>query len=140
MTRWEVGGGRWEVGGAKEREGRVAAQTFRDLVAWQRAMDLVAMVYEGSRGWPREEVFGLTSQVRRAAVSVVANIAEGQGRSGPREFLHHLSLADGSLAEVEALMLVAGRLAYVDGPTVDRVVEHVDGVRRPLRGLIQPLS
>ena len=98
------------------------------------------MVYEGSRGWPREEVFGLTSQVRRAAVSVVANVAEGQGRSGPREFLHHLSLADGSLAEVEALMLVAGRLTYVDGPTVDRVVEQVNGVRRPLRGLIQRLS
>ena len=115
-------------------------KSFRDLVAWQRAMDLVVTVYEGSRGWPREEVFGLTSQVRRATVSVVANIAEGQGRIGPREFARYLSVADGSLAEVEVLMLVARRLAYVDQPAVDRLVEQVNGVRRPLRGLINRLS
>ncbi len=117
----------------------MAIQTFRDLVAWQRGMDLVATVYQVSNGWPAEEMFGLTSQVRRAAVSIVANIAEGQGRSGPREFLHHLSIADGSLSEVEALMLVAARLGYAAEQTVDQVVELIVSVRRPLRGLIQRL-
>jgi four helix bundle protein len=85
----------------------VSIQSFRDLVAWQRAMDLAEGVYHATSTWPRDEVFGLTAQVRRAAVSVMANIAEGHGRTGSREFLHHLSIADGSLSEVEAHLLFA---------------------------------
>jgi four helix bundle protein len=114
-------------------------KSFRDLVAWQRAMDLVAMVYETSRGWPRDEAFGLTSQIRRAVVSVVANIAEGQGRSGSREFAHHLSIADGSLSEVEALVLVSVRLRFVDNETEAHLIHQVNAVRRPLRGLMTRL-
>jgi four helix bundle protein len=90
---------------------------FRDLVAWQRAMDLAEGVYHASATWPREEVFGLTAQARKAAVSVMANIAEGQGRTGPREFMHHLSIADGSLSEVEAHLLFAHRLRFLDDTT-----------------------
>ncbi len=119
---------------------RSEAQSFRDLVAWQRAMDLVDAVYVMSRRWPSEETFGLTAHVRRAVISVVANIAEEQGRSGSREFRHHLSLADGSLSEVEALPLVAARLRYIDAPTLDRAVGQVHRVWRPRRGLIQRLG
>ncbi len=108
--------------GSEDGGRRSEGHSFRDLVAWQRAMDLVEMVYEVSRRWPSEETFGLTAQARRAVVSIVANIAEGQGRSGPREFRHHLSLADGSLSEVEALLLVASRLRYIDVSTLDRAI------------------
>ncbi len=93
-------------------------------------------MYRVTRVWPRDEVFGLTGQVRRAAISVTANIAEGQGRSGPREFLHHRSIAHGSLAEVESLLLVSHRQGYVDTPDLDRLFVVLDETRRLLRGLI----
>ena len=102
----------------------MAVQSFRDLIAWQRAMDLAESIYDATRDWPPEEQFGLTSQVRRAAVSVMANIAEGQGRTGPREFLHHLSIADGSLSEVEAHLLFAHRLRFIDEATLDSLLQR----------------
>jgi four helix bundle protein len=77
----------------------MSVQSYRDLAAWQKAMDVVETVYRATQQWPREEVYGLTNQARRAAVTVPANIAEGQGRRGPTEMLHHLSIADGSLHE-----------------------------------------
>ena len=73
------------------------AVNYRDLRVWQRAMDLFDALYEVSETWPKRELFGMTDQLRRAALSVPANIAEGQGRRGPKEFLHHLSIAKGSL-------------------------------------------
>src|SRR6476659_1156091 len=94
-----------------------AVRSYQDLVAWQKAMDLVELVYGATRGFPREEVYGLTSQVRRAAVSVPSNIAEGQGRASTKEFLHHLSIARGSLFEVETQVLVAQRLGYLPPDT-----------------------
>ena len=111
-------------------------RSFRDLIAWQRAMDLV---YRVTRGWPSGRGVRPTGQVRRAAISVTANIAEGQGRSGPREFLHHLSIAHGSLAEVESLLLVSHRQGYVDTPDLDRLFVVLDETRRLLRGLIRSL-
>jgi four helix bundle protein len=117
----------------------MAVGSFRDLVAWQRAIDLAEAIYHATCDWPSEERFGLTSQIRRAAVSVMANIAEGQGRTGSREFLHHLSIADGSLSEVEAHLLFAHRLRFIDKATLDRLLQHLETTRRPLRGLIQRL-
>jgi four helix bundle protein len=89
------------------------AKKYSDLIAWQKAMDLVAVVYQLTAEFPKAEVYGLTSQLRRAAVSVPSNIAEGYARSGRREFAHALSIALGSLAEVETQILIAERLGYL---------------------------
>jgi four helix bundle protein len=89
------------------------AQNYRDLIAWQRAMDLVEAVYAATATFPPDERFGLSSQVRRAAVSVASNIAEGQGRRSRAEFGRFLSIAHGSLREVETQLLIAARLLYV---------------------------
>src|SRR6476619_3552207 len=97
----------------------MAGQGYQDLVAWQRAMDLTERVYRLTSTWPKGEVFGLTSQIRRAASSVPANIAEGQGRNGPKEFLHFLGIANGSMREVETYLILAFRLQYCDKATFD---------------------
>ena len=132
-------GRRSEVGGPKSGRILMAIGSFRDLIAWQRAIDLAEDIYHATCDWPSDERFGLTSQIRRAAVSVMANIAEGQGRTGSREFLHHLSIADGSLSEVEAHLLFAHRLRFIDEATLDRLLQHLEKTRSPLRGLIQRL-
>jgi four helix bundle protein len=87
--------------------------TYRDLKVWQTAMDLVGAVYRLTREFPKEETYGLTIQLRRAAVSIASNIAEGKGRSSDKELLHFLSNAKGSLFEVETQIMIADRL----GPT-----------------------
>jgi four helix bundle protein len=86
-------------------------QSYRDLIVWQRSMELVGLVYELSRKFPNEELFGLTSQIRRAAVSVPSNIAEGQGRKSTKDFLRHLSISYGSLMETET----HGQIAEMQG-------------------------
>ena len=117
--------------------GRV--QKYRDLVAWQKAMDLVEQVYRVSKSWPREEQYGLTNQARRAAVSVPANIAEGQGRTGNRELAHHLSIAQGSLAELETLLLIAQGLDYLDAADCDPLLARAAETSRVIGGLIRSL-
>jgi len=118
----------------------MAGLGYRELVAWQRAVDLVERVYRLTSDWPPTEIYGLTSQVRRAAVSVPANIAEGQGRSSRKEFAHHLSIAFGSLCEVETHLLIANRLAYIDLPTFEELIDQTTGVAKPLHGLIRSLQ
>jgi four helix bundle protein len=112
---------------------------YRDLDAWQRAMDLVENVYRLTRRWPREEQHGLTDQVRRAVISIPANIAEGQSRTGTREYLHHLSIAHGSLREVETYLHVALRLEYCDTTTFTPMMAHATEVGFLLRGLMRKL-
>jgi len=102
-------------------------------------MGLVTSIYDATRQWPREEQFGLTAQVRRAAVSIPSNVAEGHRRSGPREFSHHLSVAFGSLCEVETQLLIAERLRYSGTETMAALRQQVFEVRRPLRGLLRSL-
>src|SRR5689334_7896665 len=94
-------------------DGSRAVKKYSDLIVWQKAMDFAELVYAATQSWPRDELYGLTSQVRRAAVSVPSNIAEGQGRLSTKEFIHHISIARGSLLEVETQLLLAQRLGYI---------------------------
>lgn len=112
---------------------------YRDLLVWQRSMAVVSAVYRASRGWPRVELYGLTGQTRRAAVSVPANIAEGQGRTGAKEFAHHLSIAKGSLHELETLILIALDLGYIDGDECNALLAQTDEVARLIGGLLRRL-
>jgi four helix bundle protein len=121
------------------RVGAAAKPGFQDLVAWQRAMELVTAVYRVTREWPREEQYGLTSQVRRAAVSIPSYLAEGHGRSGPREYAHHVSIAFGSLCELETQMLIGERLGYANDDTISELMTKTAEVRRLIRGLIRSL-
>jgi four helix bundle protein len=102
-------------------------------------MALVGSVYRASGSWPREEQYGLTNQTRRAAVSVPANIAEGQGRTGSKELIHHLSIAQGSLAELETLILIAQDLHYLNDADCDTLLARATEVSRLIGGLIRSL-
>ena len=106
---------------------------------WQKAMDLVEEVYKASKAFPREEVYGLTSQIRKAAVSIPSNIAEGQGRSTTPDFLRHLSIAYGSLREVETQTLIADRLHYLAQEKCQEIMNLAGEVGRLLNGLMTSL-
>jgi four helix bundle protein len=113
----------------------MAVLHYRELIAWQKAMDLVELVYRLTHRFPREELYGLTSQVRRAAVSVPSNIAEGQGRGVGAEFAHHLRIANGSRQEVETQLLIAVRLGYITEDECGSVFCLLEEVGRLLAGL-----
>jgi four helix bundle protein len=89
------------------------AKSFKDLVVWQKAMDLSVAVYQLTKAFPKEEMFGLTSQMRRAAVSIASNIAEGEGRKSKKEFSHFLAIALGSKAELETQMLLCEKVGLL---------------------------
>lgn len=115
-------------------------KNYQELIAWQRAMDLVEDVYKATKDFPREEIYALTSQIRRAAVSIPSNIAEGQGRRTTADFLRHLSIAYGSLREVETQALIAGRLRYIAQTKLDEVMNRAGEVGRLLNGLMSSLA
>jgi four helix bundle protein len=117
----------------------VSGQTYRDLFAWQKAIELVENVYQATRNWPKEELYGLTNQIRRAAVSVPANIAEGQGRSSPKAFAHHLTIAYGSLYEVETHLVIAQRLRYIEVAEFQDLMNQAAEIGRLLNGLMRKL-
>jgi four helix bundle protein len=102
-------------------------------------MDLAEEVYRVTQSWPRDELYGLTNQVRRAAVSVPANVAEGKGRYGTAEFLHFLSIARGSLHEMETHLLLGQRLGYSTQQQVTALLGQSDEVGRLLAGLVRSL-
>ena len=112
---------------------------YRELIAWQKAMALVKRVYGLSTFFPSDERFGLTSQVRRAAVSVPSNIAEGQGRDSTAEFIHHLSIAYGSLMEVETQVLIGQDLGYLQEENVTEFLNESAETGRVINGLMRSL-
>jgi len=114
-------------------------QSYRDLIVWQKAVDLAPEVYRLIRRFPKEETYGLADQARRAAVSIPANIAEGQARQHTREFLQHLSIAKGSLGELDTLLIVAGRLRYLTEQELVEVDKKLLDLRKPLLILIGKL-
>ncbi|MGQ0633168.1 MAG: four helix bundle protein [Planctomycetaceae bacterium] len=104
----------------------MSISSYRDLQVWQRGMDLVVACYRLAKRFPDEERFGLVSQLQRAAVSVPANIAEGRGRSTTRDFLRHLSIACGSLAELETHIAIGVRLGYVQSLDIEPILAEAD--------------
>ena len=111
-------------------------KTHKNLDVWKRSMNLVEMIYELTNSFPREEIYGLTNQIRRAAVSIPSNIAEGAARSGKKEFLKFLYISLGSLSEVETQLIIAKRLAYIKDYDENELTE----VKRMLIGLINSLK
>ena len=115
-------------------------KSYRDLDAWQLAMETVVATYRISRGFPSDERFGLTSQIRRAAVSIPANIAEGRGRLGSGEFRHGVSIARGSVAEVETDLAIGVALDFVDPGAVVELNSNLDRLSKMLFGLYKSLK
>ena len=111
-------------------------RSYRDLIAWQKAMKFVTQIYEVTQRFPSEERYGLTNQLRRASVSVPSNIAEGQARFSQKEFHHFLSMAGGSLVELETQLLIARNLKYISEADADTLLAAADELGRVLNGLI----
>jgi four helix bundle protein len=118
----------------------MGVKSYADLIAWQKAMDLVEAIYLMSARFPREELYVTTSQIRRAAISIPSNIAEGQGRWNTGEFIHFLGIAHGSLCELETQTLIAARLKFVPQADTEPVLCGAAEVGRLIHGLRKSLS
>jgi four helix bundle protein len=118
----------------------MGVKSYRELIVWQKAMDLAETVYRLTSGFPKEETYGLRRQVRRSAVSVPSNVAEGQGRRSTPDFLHFLSIARGSLCEMETQVLLAERLGYVNRHDGSRLLDQAAEVGRLINGLSKALA
>lgn len=115
-------------------------KSYRDLIAWQRAMDFVTSVYQATAKFPRDEIYGLASQLRRSAVSIPSNIAEGHGRQTTRDFINFLSIAYGSLNEAQTQVLIANRLGYLNSDECRELESRSSEVGRLINGLSRSLS
>jgi four helix bundle protein len=117
----------------------VAVRSYHELTAWQKAMDLVETIYSATRGFPANEMYGLTNQVRRAAVSIPSNIAEGQGRGAGKEFAHFLTIAQGSVCEVDTQLWIAARLGFLSEVDTAHLIAQTGEVGRLICGLSKTL-
>ena len=114
-------------------------RAHEDLRVYEAGMELVKEIYEITKGFPKEELYGITGQVRRAAVSVVANIAEGAARGSRKEFIHFLNISRGSLSEVEALIDVSHMIGYINDDIKDQLKNKSADVSSLLSGLINSI-
>jgi four helix bundle protein len=110
--------------------------TYKDLIVWQKAMDLVYLVYQVTQHFPKDELYGLVSQMRRAAVSIPSNIAEGKGRSSDRDFSLFLQHSRGSLHELETQILIAAHLGFISDDEAAKLQDRSSEVGRLLMGLM----
>jgi four helix bundle protein len=116
----------------------MAGQGYRDLLVWHKSMQMVTDTYRITEAFPKNEVFGLTSQLKRAIVSVPSNIAEGQGRNSAKEFIYHLSVAYGSLMEAE--IQIAANLSYIEQTVADKLIQQAAEIGRMLNGLSRSIA
>ena len=125
---------------ASEEKRSGPIRSHRDLVAWQKSMDLAVLIYETTRSFPREEIYGLISQIRRCSSSIPANIAEGQGRRSPREFHQFLAHSRGSLLELDTHIELALRVGYIEEKQYKEIQERINEVGRILNGLMRSID
>ena len=114
--------------------------SYQNLLVWQKGMDLATDCYQITQNFPKQETYGLTSQIRRSSVSVPSNIAEGQGRNSKKEFVHFLGIAQGSLREMETQMILACRVKYISEKDLDRILSLSKEVGIFLSRLIKSLK
>ena len=115
-------------------------QSYKDLVVWRKAIALVEQSYLCVARFPRDEVYGLASQIRRAAVSIAANIAEGYGRDQTGSFLQFLKIPQGSTRELETHFIIAERIKYIDSETSSVMANHCEEISKMLRALIRSIE
>ncbi len=118
----------------------MSINSYRDLKVWQSSMDLAEQVYCLTESFPKYELYRLSSQMQRAAVSIPSNIAEGHARESTKEFLHYLSIALGSLAELETQLILAQRRTYIDREKLQATLGKTDETGKMLRGLQKSLK
>ncbi|MCZ7595940.1 MAG: four helix bundle protein [Hyphomicrobium sp.] len=121
-------------------ERKASISSYRDLVVWQEAMNLAEMAYRLTAGFPKDESYGLTSQIWRAGTSIPANIAEGYGRDSKGAYLQHLRVAQGSFKEFETHALLAERVELVDKAAVDALLTKCEMIGKTLRSLIRSIE
>jgi four helix bundle protein len=114
--------------------------SYRDLIVWQEGMELAASCYQLTKGCPREELFGLTSQIRRASSSISANIAEGHGRESTQSFIQFLRISQGSLKELETHLLLSAKVGIVPVEKIHPLINRSERLGRMLRALIRTLQ
>ena len=115
-------------------------KSFRELRVWQAAMNLVEKIYRVTQRFPKQETYGLVSQIQRAAVSIPSNIAEGHTREHIKEYLHHLSMAQASLAELETQLEISGRLKYLLSDQLKELLTEVNSLGRQMYALRNSLT
>ena len=115
-------------------------RSYRDLRVWQMSIDLAVDCYEATKTYPPAELYGLTSQIRRAAISIAANISEGYGRESRGSYLQFLRISQGSLKELETHLIVSRRLGYLDVATEEKLLSGAEDVGKMLRALIRSLE
>jgi four helix bundle protein len=115
-------------------------RSYRDLLVWQKAMNLAEECYRATRDFPRDELFGLTAQIRRAAASMAANIAEGHGRESTGSFIHFLRIAQGSTKELETHSILAHRVGHLTAEQLESLLGRSSEVGKMLRSLIRSLE
>lgn len=113
-------------------------KSHKDLDVWKKSMDLVTDIYRTTKDFPKEEIYGLTNQMRRCVVSIPSNIAEGAGRNSKREFIQFLYIALGSVSELETQILICNNLGYLLTPNA--FLERVESLKKMLNGLINSLK
>jgi len=128
--RWSLVAGRWSLVGAN-----MTIKSYKDLKVWQVAIDMVVDIYRLTGKFPRNESFGLASQIQRATVSIPSNIAEGHARGTSREFHHYLSITLGSTAELETQLIIAAKLNYLEITTANEMLERIDKLGKMIRAL-----
>lgn len=114
--------------------------SHKDLLVWQKGMELVKLIYSITQSFPNDEKFGLTSQIRRSAISIPSNIAEGYGRDFTKNYSHFLKISRGSLTELETQMIIAFEIGYIDKSEFDQVVSLIEEENKMLNSLIKKMT
>jgi four helix bundle protein len=113
---------------------------YEDLTVWQKAIDLAEHIYRVTKTFPKEEIYGLTAQIRRCCVSISSNIAEGSARNSEKEFKQFLAIASGSCAELKTQLIIAERVGFIKKPDVSAIVLQTSEIERMLSGLVKSLN
>ena len=129
-----------EVTRVESRESSGSISSYRDLIAWRKSMDLLVAIYALTESFPKNEQFGLTSQIKRAAVSIPSNLAEGSSRRSTQEFMRYINIATGSLAEVETQLSAAQRLNFITLKQEETLLDQCGEISRIFQGLYNSLK